>query len=199
MTLVTMYGLYALKPWYARRLGGVQRVLVARRVSPNAVTLAGVAFGIATGAVFALVQPGLGAAVAVAVLLAARLAGANLDGGLARASGRGTRFGAVVNELGDRLAELGALAGLVALAPVGVVVTAALAASAPSWAALAGAAAGAGRVQDGTVGKTERCLILVAIAAIGHAVPLLLVLAVGSLATAALRLRSIRRQLGGAS
>ena len=26
-TLMDMFGLYALKPWYARRLGGVRRVL----------------------------------------------------------------------------------------------------------------------------------------------------------------------------
>ena len=51
------------------------------------------------------------AAAAVGVLLAARLACANLDGGVARDSGRSTRFGAVVNELGDRLAEFAALAG----------------------------------------------------------------------------------------
>jgi CDP-diacylglycerol--glycerol-3-phosphate 3-phosphatidyltransferase len=194
-----MYGLYTLKPWYARRLGGVRRVLMARRVSPNAVTLAGIAFGVAAGAVFGLAQPGLWAGAAVAVLLAARLACANLDGGLARASGRGTRFGSVVNELGDRLAELGALAGLVVLAPVGLVAAAALAASAPSWVALAGAAAGAGRVQGGPVGKTERCLILVAIAATGRAVPLLLVLAVGSLGTAGLRLVRIRHELTATS
>ena len=75
-------------------------------------------------------------------LLAARLACANLDGTLARESGRTTRFGSVLNEVGDRVAELAALAGTLVFAPVPVVVAAMLAAPAPSWVALAGAAAG---------------------------------------------------------
>jgi len=194
-----MFGLYALKPWYASRLGGVRRVLLARRVSPNAVSLYGIALGGAAGAAFILLRPGLTAAAVVAVLLAGRLACANLDGGLARESGRATRFGAVVNELGDRVAELAALAGLLALASPALVATAALAASAPSWVALAGVSAGARRLQTGPVGKTERCVILVAIAATGWASPLLIVLAAGSLATAAVRLARIHREIGASS
>jgi CDP-diacylglycerol--glycerol-3-phosphate 3-phosphatidyltransferase len=191
-TLMHMFGLYALKPWYAGRLGGVRRVLMTSGVSPNAVSLAGIAFGAAAGAILFLARPGLWTAVVVAALLAARLACANLDGGLARAAGRQTRFGVVVNELGDRLAELAALSGLLTRAPV-LVAAAAVAASAPSWVALAGAAAGADRVQGGPVGKTERCLILILIAATGWVTALLAVLAVGSLVTAALRLVRIRR------
>jgi len=194
-----MFGLYALKPWYASRLGGVRRMLLARRVSPNAVSLAGIALGGAAGATFVLLLPGLTAAAVVGVLLAGRLACANLDGGLARESGRATRFGVVVNELGDRVAELAALAGLLALASPALVAAAALAASAPSWVALAGVSAGAGRLQTGPVGKTERCLILVAIAATGWATPLLIVLAAGSLATAVLRLARIHREIGATS
>jgi CDP-diacylglycerol--glycerol-3-phosphate 3-phosphatidyltransferase len=190
-----MFGLYALKPWYASRLGGVRRMLATRGISPNAVTLAGVAFGAATGVAFVGLRPGLGAAALVAVLLAARLACANLDGGLARETGRATRFGVITNEAGDRLAELAALAGLLALASPTVVAASALAASAPSWVALAGASAGAPRVQGGPVGKTERCLILVAIAATGWATPLLVALGLGSLATAGVRLIRLRREL----
>jgi phosphatidylglycerophosphate synthase len=190
-----MNGLYALKPWYATRLGGVRGALVAHRVPPDVLTWSGVAFGALAGVAMAVLPVGPVAAAATGVLLAARLACANLDGGVARASGRGTRFGAVVNELGDRLAELAALAGVLALAPVTLVVLAALAATAPSWVSLAGAAAGAPRVQGGPVGKTERCLILVAVAATGWAVPLLAVLAAGSVGTAGLRLRRVHATL----
>ncbi len=192
-TLIGMNGLYALKPWYADRLGGLRRGLVARRVAPTTITVAGVAFGGAAGVALALLRPGPIAAVTVGLLLAARLAGANLDGGVAREAGRQSRFGAVANELGDRLAELAALAGVLALAPVSLVAVAALAASAPSWVALAGAAAGAPRVQGGPVGKTERCVLLVAIAATGWAAPLLVVLAGGSLLTAAIRVVKVTR------
>jgi CDP-diacylglycerol--glycerol-3-phosphate 3-phosphatidyltransferase len=54
-------------------------------------------------------------------------------------------------------------------------------------------------LQTGPVGKTERCLILVAIAATGWATPLLIVLAVGSLATAVVRLARIHREIGATS
>lgn len=190
-TLTVMQSLYAAKPWYAARLAGVRRLLVSHRVSPGAITVVGVGFGGLAGLTLTTVTPGLLCGLAVAGLLAARLACTNLDGGVARESGRETRVGAVVNELGDRGAELAALAGCLALAPAGLVAGAALAATAPSWVSLAGAAGGGPRLQGGPVGKTERCLLLVAIAATGSAMPLLAVFAAGSLFTAALRLRRL--------
>lgn len=189
-----MNGLYALKPWYAARLGGVRATLIARDISPTAITLAGIAFGAAAGAVLALWGTGPLPALAVTAALAARLACANLDGGVARASGRSTRFGSVVNELGDRLAEFAVLAGCLVLADPALVAAAALAATLPSWAALAGAAAGARRRQGGPVGKTERCVLLVLFALTGWPA-WLIVLAAGSLLTAVVRLAHIHREL----
>ena len=191
-------GLYALKPWYADRLAGLRRSLAARRVAPGTVTAAGVGFGALAGLVLATVRSPLVAAVLVAALLALRLAAANLDGALARETGTCTRWGAVVNELGDRAAELAVLAGCFALAPPWVVLLAMLAASAPSWVALAGAAAGAVRINGGPVGKTERCVLLVLIAAApAYTAALLAALAAGSLLTAALRLRTLGNALSG--
>jgi CDP-diacylglycerol--glycerol-3-phosphate 3-phosphatidyltransferase len=189
-----MNGLYALKPWYANRLGGLRRALVRHHVPPALISAGGVAFGSAAGAGL-LLPPGPVPALAVGAALAARLACANLDGGVARTAGRTSRFGAVTNELADRLAEVAALAGTLALAPAGLVAAAALAASSPSWVSLAGAAAGAPRLQGGPVGKTERCLILVAIAATGWAAPLLVLLGTGSVATALLRLARLHQML----
>ncbi len=190
-----MFGLYALKPWYADRLAGLRQILIAHRVAPSTITAAGVVFGAGAGLALALLPAGPWAGVVVAVLLIARLGCANLDGGLARATGRGTRFGVVVNELGDRLAEFATLAGVFALAPSALVLVAALAATAPSWIALAGAAAFAPRIQGGPVGKTERCLLMVVIAATGWAEPVLLVLTGGCVLTAGLRLYRLRRAL----
>jgi len=129
----------------------------------------------------------------VAALLAARLACANLDGGVARDGGRATPLGSVLNEAGDRAAELAALAGCLAFAPAALVLAAALAATLPSWVALAGAAAGLGRIQGGPVGKTERCLLLALLAAIGFPVVFLGVLAVGSAVTALVRILRLAR------
>ncbi|HYH31049.1 MAG TPA: CDP-alcohol phosphatidyltransferase family protein [Pseudonocardia sp.] len=187
-------GLYALKPWYADRLAGLRRRLAEHAVSPGAVTAAGVAFGALAGLVLATVRSPLVAAVLVGVLLALRLAAANLDGALARETGTSTCWGAVVNELGDRAAELAVLAGCLALAPPWLVLLAMLAASAPSWVALAGAVAGAPRINGGPVGKTERCLLLVVLAAVpAYAAVLLAVLAAGSAVTAGVRLRALHR------
>ncbi len=186
-------GLYALKPWYADVLTRPRRALVRRRVSPHAVTLAGVGCGALAGVTLATVASPLLAAPLVGVLLALRLAAANLDGAVARESGASTRWGAVVNELGDRAAELAALAGCFALAPAWVVLAAMAAASAPSWVALGGAAAGAPRINGGPVGKTERCALL-AVAVLAP-VAVLAAVAAGSLVTAALRLRALHVEL----
>jgi len=194
-SLIAMNGLYSLKPWYARRLARARRALVRHHVSPDALTWTGVALGAAAGTVLAVAASGVLAALPVAALLAARLACANLDGGVARDTGRSTRFGAVTNELGDRVADLVALAGLAFVAPWWLVATAGLAATLPSWAALAGAAVGAPRVQGGPVGKTERCALLVIAAATGWYVPVLALLVIGSVATAGLRLVRIRAVL----
>jgi phosphatidylglycerophosphate synthase len=190
-----MTGLYALKPWYGARLAGVRRGLIAHRVSPNVLTVAGVGFGAAAGAAIAFLRPGLIAAVLVGVLLAARLACANLDGAVARAAGTGSRFGFVSNELGDRLAEFAALAGVLALTGPAVVCGAALAGTLPSWVALAGAGAGGARVQGGPVGKTERAALLVVLAGTGWVMPILAVYALGSVVTAVLRAVRVHREL----
>ncbi|MCX5385865.1 CDP-alcohol phosphatidyltransferase family protein [Streptomyces sp. NBC_00083] len=189
-----MNGLYALKPWYADRLSGVRGALARHGVSPDTLTAAGVVSAAGAAAALALLPVPL-AALPVAVLLAARLAFANLDGALARDTGRTTRRGALLNELGDRAADLVVLAGFLPLAPLWLVATAALAATLPSWVALAGAAAGAPRRNGGPVGKTERCLLVVVAAASGWAVPVLLAVAAGSVLTAGVRSTWLWREL----
>ncbi|MFJ2741427.1 CDP-alcohol phosphatidyltransferase family protein [Streptomyces sp. NPDC087440] len=188
-------GLYALKPWYAARLSGVRARLARRGVSPDALTAAGVVCAAGAAATLAWL-PAPGAALPVAVLLAARLAFANLDGALARDTGRTTRRGALLNELGDRAADLIVLAGFLTLAPLWLVAVAALAATLPSWVSLAGAAAGAERLNGGPVGKTERCLLVVVAAAVpGWAFGVLAVLAAGSALTAVVRCARLWRSL----
>ncbi|WP_406316429.1 CDP-alcohol phosphatidyltransferase family protein [Streptomyces sp. NBC_00118] len=190
-----MNGLYALKPWYADRLAGLRRALAARQVSPDTLTAAGVVC--AAGAAAALAWlPAPSAALVVAVLLAGRLAFANLDGALARDTGRTTRRGALLNELGDRAADLLVIAGFLPLAPLWLVAAAAFATTLPSWVSLAGAAAGAPRRNGGPVGKTERCLLAVVAAASGWAVPVLAVIAAGSAVTAVVRAVWVWRALG---
>ena len=195
-----MRGLYALKPWYTRRLGAIVRAAVARGVSPDVFTLLGVVAAAGAGAAIAL-----GWWPVALLLLVARLGGANLDGAVARAQGSSRPWGFVLNELGDRTSDLLMLAGLAVLAartgradepawwawgdPVVWVLVAAVAATLPTFASLALAGAGGTRLNGGPFGKTERCAVAVVAAALPAAIPAVCALVtLGSCATLAARL-----------
>jgi CDP-diacylglycerol--glycerol-3-phosphate 3-phosphatidyltransferase len=187
-----MDGLYALKPWYAGRLRPLRTRLVARNTSPHLISAMGVVAGAGAGLALAT-----GAALAVPPLVALRLAAANLDGAVARDTGNTTPWGAVVNEIGDRAAELAMLAGAVFVALPALVFAAALAATLPSWVSLAGAAAGAPRRNGGPVGKTERAALLALGALTGQLTVALAVIVGGSVVTAVVRARALHAQLSG--
>ena len=202
-----MNGLYALKPWYTRRLGFIVDAAVDRQISPDVFTAVGV---LAAGGAGAAI--GQGCWPVAAVLLGLRLAGANLDGAVARARDVARPWGFVVNEIGDRASDLLTFAGLAVWAarqpgpglhwlsrPVFLVLVAALAATLPTFTSLAGAGAGATRRNGGPLGKTERCLAAVIATAFPALLPWVATqLITGSLLTAALRLRGAHRELAGA-
>ena len=199
-----MIGLYALKPWYTKRLTPILNTAVAHNVSPDVFTAAGVVAAGAAGVTIALGWWPL-----AALFLALRLAGANLDGAVARARGVSRPWGFVLNEIGDRASDLLTFAGLAVFAArlhgpgfqwlswsVIQVLAAALAATLPTFASLAAAAAGATRRNGGPLGKTERCLFIVLATAIPFIMPVLLMQMVnGSILTTVLRLRAARREL----
>lgn len=194
-------GLYRLKPWYTRRLGRFMDAAVRRGLSPDVFTVIGVVGGLLAGVFVAL-----GWWAPAALALALRLAGANLDGAVARARQVSRPWGFVLNEVGDRLSDLLVFAGLAVLAArtaqswvaieVLLVVLAALAATLPTFASLSAAGAGATRRNGGPFGKTERCVAFVLAAAlpdwIVYVAPIIIA---GSLLTAILRLQGARREL----
>jgi CDP-diacylglycerol--glycerol-3-phosphate 3-phosphatidyltransferase len=185
-----MTGLYVLKPWFSRRLARTGDLLIRHRVPPHAITFWGVLAAAGAAACLAAL-PAPVAAGPVLVLLVARLACANLDGAVARRSGSPSAWGAILNELGDRAADLLVVAALATHVPLGLGLAAIAATSVPSWVSLAGAAAGLPRINGGPVGKTERCLAAVIAAATGWYAIALALVAVGSLLTAVLRLRQL--------
>lgn len=197
-----MNGLYAAKSWFTRRLRRIVETAVARRISPDAFTLGGVG---AAGLAAVCVARGwwLGALLA----LVARLAGANLDGAVARARDVSRPWGFVLNEVGDRVADLVVFVGLAGLAAdvagwassaVVLVAVTGAAATLPTFAALAAAGAGGTRPNGGPVGKTERCALIVVATAWPAALTVVCLLIVaGSVATAALRLVATHRELTG--
>jgi CDP-diacylglycerol---glycerol-3-phosphate 3-phosphatidyltransferase len=197
-------GLYALKPWYTRRLTPIVNAAVTHQISPDVFTAAGVAAAGAAGVAVALGWWPL-----AALFLALRLAGANLDGAVARARGVSRPWGFVVNEIGDRASDFLTFAGLAIWAarqrgpglhflswPVLMVLAAALAATLPTFASLAAAGAGAQRRNGGPLGKTERCLFVLVATAFPVVLPVVCTQLVnGSLITTVLRLRAARREL----
>ena len=157
-----MGGLYAAKPWFTRQLNRIVTMAVARGWSPDAFTIVGIVFAAiaAVGLVVALWP-------IVLVGLVGRLAGANLDGAVARARGVSRPVGFVINEIGDRVGDLLPLAALAYLAfntgslvALALALVAVVAASWPTFVALAIAGAGGPRINGGPVGKTERTLIV---------------------------------------
>lgn len=89
------------------------------------------------------------------------------------------------------------ICGLVPHTSLPLVLGALLAGSAPSWISLAGAAAGVRRINGGPVGKTERCLVIAIAAATGWFTLAAVVLIVGSLLTAGLRLLKVKTLCNG--
>ena len=198
--------LYAIKPWFQGRLGGVAKQMIAARVSPDALTLGAV--GVAAVGGLALALGGLHPAwlLLVPPLALLRLALNALDGMVARAVG-GSRFGEVLNEVGDRLADSAFLLGA-ALAPgadlrVGLLALALVLLS--SFIGLAGLAAGGTRHYGGPMGKADRMLVLSVAAVATWAWPAtapagvmtlaLATIGVGALVTAGWRLAGIWREL----
>lgn len=196
-----MRGLYALKPWYGRRLDMFVRGAVGRGLSPDLFTFVGV-----IGACLAAVAVAYAWWPLVIVFLAIRLAGANLDGAVARARNVSRPWGFVLNEIGDRLSDLVVMGGLAVLAwrtdgidVAAVVVIAAVAASLPTFASLAAAGAGATRRNGGPLGKTERCLLVIIASIVpGWTVWIAWVIVAGSLITAVTRLVGTHRELSAA-
>jgi CDP-diacylglycerol--glycerol-3-phosphate 3-phosphatidyltransferase len=194
-------GLYAAKAWYTARLDVFIRQAVRRGISPDVFTTVGVLGGVAAAGFLALSaeHPHPGWALPVLAAQALRLAGANLDGAVARARNVSRPWGFVLNEIGDRAGDLvvvlvlahyaGGWWGLIGLAG----------STLPTFASLSLAGAGGPRLNGGPVGKTERCLITVLVALVAtwwEPYDLACaVIGIGGLLTAALRLRTGHRAL----
>lgn len=136
-----MKGLYALKPWYTRRFAGIVDFAVLHGISPDVFTASGMAAAAVAGVFVALGWWPL-----ALMFLALRLAGANLDGAVARTRNVARPWGFVLNKIGDRASDVVVFAGLAVWAarqsgpelrwlswPVFWVLAAALAATLPTF------------------------------------------------------------------
>jgi phosphatidylglycerophosphate synthase len=96
------------------------------RVSPNALTGVSVAAGVAAGVMFWMAGGRPACYAAAALLMAISGTADALDGLVARLSGRVSKLGELLDHFGDRLIEVGILAGIAGIPgahlPLGVVV-----------------------------------------------------------------------------
>ena len=168
-----MMTLYALKPRFQNTLRPVARGLHGRGVSANQVTVAALLLAVATAGAMGL-WPTPAMLWLLPPVLLLRMALNALDGMLAREFQQPTPLGAVLNELGDVLADAVLYLPLALFPGVSAVLVAALV-----WLALlsefCGVAAvqiGARRRYDGPMGKSDRALLLGGIAvALGCGAP----------------------------
>jgi len=156
-----MKGLYSAKLWYSKKLNFFLKLAVKHKLSPDLFTWIGVLASIL--AMLAIISPYW---FLTGLFIAARLAGANLDGAVARARKLRNPYGFVLNEIGDRLSDSILILGLVFSAltldkvTISLLLFALFAATFPTFISLSGKGAGAERINGGPFGKTERCLVI---------------------------------------
>lgn len=160
-----MISVYSLKPAFQNLLRPVARWLHARGVSANRVTLAALGLALATGGAVAL-WPGSATLLLLPPVLFLRMALNALDGMLAREFWGPTPLGAVLNELGDVLADAAMVLPLVLVPGVSAPLVAALVLLAllSEFCGVVAVQIGAGRRYDGPMGKSDRAVLLGGIA-----------------------------------
>lgn len=156
-----MVSVYQLKPAFQRLLRPAVRRLARLGVTPNQVTVAALLLSLAEGAALALLPAATAPLLALPAVLFVRMALNAVDGLLAREHAMTTPLGAMLNELGDLIADAALylpLALIPGTAP-GALVTAVTLGLLTEAAGLAALAAGASRRYDGPFGKSDRALL----------------------------------------
>jgi len=150
--------IYDLKPRFQALLRPITRTLAARGVTANQVTIAAAVLSLATGALVAWRPDSRPAFLCVPLVLLVRMALNAIDGMLAREHGLKSRLGAVLNELGDVLADAALylpLALVAGVSPVAVTLLVVLG-IVSEMAGVVALQVGAERRYDGPLGKSDR-------------------------------------------
>jgi CDP-diacylglycerol--glycerol-3-phosphate 3-phosphatidyltransferase len=149
--------IYQLKPAFQDLLRPLVRALANAGVTANQVTLAAVALAFAVGAALLLCD-GRAVLLLLPLALFLRMALNAIDGMLAREHGQMSRLGAILNELGDVLADAAMYVPLALRAefPEIAVVVLVLLATVVEMTGVIGVQVGASRRYDGPFGKSDR-------------------------------------------
>jgi phosphatidylglycerophosphate synthase len=160
------------RPMFARELNLLKllaRWLVAHQVSPNVISLAGMAGGIVAGlALAATTLPGLARPMFLlaAAGIIARALGNLLDGMVAVGTGKASPLGELFNEVPDRVSDIAILvgAGYAAGGNATLGLLAALAAVLVAYVRAEGKVVGAAQHYCGPMAKPERMLVIFLVA-----------------------------------
>ena len=164
MAAKSYVGIYAIKPWWQRRLASLENLLVEHRVHPDLVSLAGVACTGLMGAALATSARWPLLVLTVAPLAMGRLAANALDGLVARRSGLASARGELFNECSDRLSDCLVFIGLAlnsrVFTPLAVAVL--VLTLLTSYLGIAAKAVGGRRQFGGFLAKADRMLYMAA-------------------------------------
>jgi phosphatidylglycerophosphate synthase len=155
-------GIYRIKPWFQRALGGIERDLVRRRVHPDYLTLGALALSAVGGLLLIAGNWLLPIELLIVPVAIGRTALNALDGLVARGTGLARPWGELLNELCDRLADVALFTGI-CFAPgsnarLGAVTIVVMLLS--SYLGTAAKAAGGKRQYIGVMGKADRMIYL---------------------------------------
>jgi CDP-diacylglycerol--glycerol-3-phosphate 3-phosphatidyltransferase len=161
-----MASVYDLKPAFQRLLRPLVGALAQAGVTANQVTAAAMVLSIAAGAAVALFPQRRGPLLIIPCVLLVRMALNAIDGMLAREHGMESPLGAVLNELGDVVSDTALYLplALVPGIPVAAVVLAVLLAGLTEMTGVVAVQIGATRRYDGPMGKSDRAVVLGALA-----------------------------------
>ena len=156
-----MPSIYDLKPRFQNLLRPVVDRLAARGVTANQVTIAALVLSLATGLLIALTAGWKGALLLVPVVLFVRMALNAIDGMLAREHNMQTPLGAILNELGDVLADAALYLPFALLSGIqaGLVVVFVVLAIVSEMTGVVAVQIGARRCYDGPLGKSDRAFL----------------------------------------
>jgi len=142
-------------------------------LTPNAITLIAITGSIVVGAMVSLAGKWPALLWLLPVWLLARMALNAIDGMMARELGLASQLGAVLNELGDALSDLGLYLPLALVCPPArwPVVAFSIGALLTEFCGVLGRALGASRHYEGPMGKSDRALIIGALGLLTFTAP----------------------------
>lgn len=157
-----MPSVYDLKPRFQNLLRPLIRKLAAAAVTPNAVTIIAIIGSIIVGAIVSQAANQSALLLLLPVWLFARMALNAIDGMMARELAMSTNLGAVLNELGDAVSDLGLYLPLALVYEQAAwpVIAFSIGAILTEFSGVLGRALGVSRHYEGPMGKSDRAFIV---------------------------------------